>query len=634
MEVHLARSLMINVSNAPRTASYAASSGPKVNKPSSVPNTRHISTSSGDLCHEDVGAGEITTSQMAPLPSTTSSQQTDPLASMSAITSQSLVHAEQETREATYPAAEPNTGVALEDIQGTDAEVELRRENLLGATDPARMMVFKVNSNRRVTMLKGALARTLASSYGNSGCENSAPGIGENVYDVLNRLRLTPREGQVAPFFETLESVLDCESLGATQTYEIVFTMPNSDEDVEGIRSEGVMGLIVHLRELDDQKTVQCQKPCNDCTVKGATGLERQNLIHALHELRTPAIGVASMANLLLSDKTLRNDQRMIAVKLHQSAEAVLGLINDKLSSSNPEPEKLDIDYSQFSVSGAIRAVLELLRPAAESKGLAFRTHIADDVASDFKVLGDPGRLRQVVANLLSNSIRSTSTGYVKFSAVAEHVAPGAAATLKFEVQDSSRFAEKLIMTGPYTRPNLTLVGGGLSISKAVVEAMKGRMTLDTSWGAGTTITVWIPFTEARQKLTLALIEQLGFGAAGVSSGSDVLSYVKSAMLGHRTKPGVILMNLTLPQPDGYQCANILRRQPQYREYAKGILIVGMAASTAPPEEGTEETELEARCKSAGMDECLFKPLTIGILRPLFERWTGRNRLSTEEEEK
>lgn len=203
------------------------------------------------------------------------------------------------------------------------------------------------------------------------------------------------------------------------------------------------------------------------------------------------------MANLLLSDKTFRNDQRMIAAKLHQSAEALLGMINDKLSSSNPEPEKLNIDYLQFSVSGTIRGVLELLRPAAESKGLAFRTHIADDVASDFKVLGDPGRLRQVVANLLSNSIRSTSTGYVKFSAVAEHVAPGAA-TLRFEVQDSSRFAEKLIMTGPYTRPNLTLVGGGLSISKAVVEAMKGRMTLDTSWGAGTTITVWIPFTEAR----------------------------------------------------------------------------------------------------------------------------------------
>lgn len=134
------------------------------------------------------------------------------------------------------------------------------------------------------------------------------------------------------------------------------------------------------------------------------------------------------------------------------------------------------------------------------------------------------------------------------------------------------------------------------------------------------------------QKLTLALIKQLGFGAAGVSSGSDVLSYVKSAMLGRRTKPGVILISLTLPQPDGYQCSSILRRQPQYREYAKGILIVGMAASTAPRGEGEDETELEARCKSAGMDEWLFKPLTIDILRPLFEQRTGRNRLSTEEE--
>jgi len=69
-------------------------------------------------------------------------------------------------------------------------------------------------------------------------------------------------------------------------------------------------------------------------------------------------------------------------------------------------------------------------------------------------------------------------------------------------------------------------------------------------------------------------------------------------------------------------------------EYAKGILIVGMAASTASRGEGGDETELEARCKSAGMDECLYKPLTIDILRPLFERWTGRNRVSTEEEEK
>ena len=172
---------------------------------------------------------------MAPLPSTTSNQQTDPVASMTAITSQSLVHTEQETREATYPAAEPNTGVAFEDFQGTDDAVELRRENRLGATDPARMMVFKVNSNRRVTMLKGALARTLASSHGNSSGEDSAPGVGKNVYDVLNRLCLTPREGQVAPFFETLESVLDCESLGATQTYETgQFRMRSKDPKLNG----------------------------------------------------------------------------------------------------------------------------------------------------------------------------------------------------------------------------------------------------------------------------------------------------------------------------------------------------------------------------------------------------------------
>ncbi|KAL2175937.1 uncharacterized protein P884DRAFT_204441 [Thermothelomyces heterothallicus CBS 202.75] len=603
------------------------SSLPSQNQPPSAGDARHIPMLSGNPSHknENYAAGdERIISPWMPLLPPANKRLIKRPASAPAMTGEPPIQAEPEPGQLDYRPACFDNDTTLGGIQRRDAAAEDGRERLLGGIDLARATLFSVSHNRRVTMLEGALARTCLPSRRESHTAPSAPCIGENVYEVLNRLRLKPRKEQLPPFFEPLESVLNGKTLGASQYrayFQTLIETPRPGRGIEDIRSEGVTGLIVDLTALDSHTAAQLRSDCGEFTAQRAAWLEKHVPSSTSHGVQASAIGVASMARLLLSDKTLRGDQRIIATRLYGLAQELLAMVNDRLNPSTAEPERLNTGYMQFSVSRAIRAVLNHLRPAAEAKGLAFRTQVADKIASGFEVMGDPIQLQQVMVNLLSNSLRFTTRGYVKFSLEEEQDRPNST-VLKFKVEDTSRFAERGVMDWPSITPHFNCSEGGLGDSKAVVEAMQGRMTLDTSWGVGTTITVWIPFKKApseddiiSQKLTMTLIEQLGFQAAAACNGSEVLVYIKSSMLGHKPKPGIILMDLRMPFIDGYQCANILRHRTPYREYVSDIPIVAVAASVAPKEEE------EWRCKSAGMDEFLPKPLTIDALERVFVRW-------------
>jgi CheY-like chemotaxis protein len=213
------------------------------------------------------------------------------------------------------------------------------------------------------------------------------------------------------------------------------------------------------------------------------------------HELRTPIAGVINTAELLLADDELGEEQRKLAENIHRSANALLTHANDVLDFSKAGAGAIDIEEIQFSLPAVIRDVFHLLRSSAESKGLVFEFHIAPELERDPKVMGDPGRLRQALTSLLTHSIESTSRGYVKLAGLKGDETLERA-TVKLVVEDSGRMIGGEVEGDASLELTSGHTGHGLSISKSVVERMKGRITLVSSHGIGTTVTFWIPFNK------------------------------------------------------------------------------------------------------------------------------------------
>jgi CheY-like chemotaxis protein len=220
------------------------------------------------------------------------------------------------------------------------------------------------------------------------------------------------------------------------------------------------------------------------------------------HEIREPMNGVIGMTRLLL-ETPLSDEQRGYVDAVHEAGQALLTIINDILDLSRLKADRLELDRVDFDLRAVLERATAIVGPRAREKGLDLVSRVAPDVPA--KLRGDPGRLRQILLNLIGNAVKFTSIGEVGIAVhlVRDH---GDRAELAITVHDTGvgipeHLQDRLFTPYAQADPSVPrLYGGsglGLSICRRLVGLMGGNIALESRPGQGTLFTLTLTLAKA-----------------------------------------------------------------------------------------------------------------------------------------
>ena len=350
------------------------------------------------------------------------------------------------------------------------------------------------------------------------------------------------------------------------------------------------------------------------------------------HVIRTPLNGVMGMTDLLL-DTDLSPTQRHYASLVQTSARSLTTVINDILDFSKVEAGKLDIASDHFDPAALARSVADLMEPLATRKGLALTCALAPDLPES--ILGDEGRVRQILINLIGNAIKFTDTGRIDLLLSSHPSEPGCA-SLRFAVRDTGIGIPAVLqptLFDPFVQVHRDRAAGGtglgLPICRQLALAMGGTIGVESEEGRGSTF--WFTITggaadaairpadrpavpgiplvgegrtvliaednDVNQIVVSELLRRAGFRCDIVPDGLAAVESVR------RGRYDLVLMDCQMPVLDGFAAAGEIRAL-ETDGSRSGRARLPIIALTASAMKGDRE-----RCFQAGMDGYVSKPI-------------------------
>ena len=263
------------------------------------------------------------------------------------------------------------------------------------------------------------------------------------------------------------------------------------------------------IRDITEQKEYETALRNAKETAETADRIKSEFLAVMSHEVRTPMNGVLGMLELLLESNVSESQRDYIRIA-RESGESLLSILNDILDFSKMDAGKLDLEIDKFDVHSTVDEVVQLLAPRAQAKGIEFTAFVPMDVPAP--LLGDEGRLKQVLLNLIGNSIKFTMSGAIGVKAAIEK--EGAEQlNLRIEVSDTgigipreaqSSLFEQFTQADPSHTRRFGGTGLGLAITRKIVNAMGGEIGFTSAEGEGSTFFFTTTLRKAPQTRTVA----------------------------------------------------------------------------------------------------------------------------------